>query len=90
MRLWNEIIMKRYYFNMKSLARHYVENLKLSSVLEFFDKIFTKDLRKLSVQEFSREVDNLPIDNPKIKSYQSVLIHDTNEIRKRGKFIKVK
>jgi len=79
--------LNRYYFNIKPLALEYVENLNLSDVLSFFDRMVSKDLKKLSVQEFSKNVEKLPTDTPKVNSYQSVLIKDTNEIRKRGKFI---
>lgn len=82
--------MKRYYFNIKPLAEEYVQKLKLSDVLNFFDKMVNKDLKKLSVQEFSKNVEKLPTNTPKINSYQSVLIKDTNELRKKGKFITLK
>lgn len=82
--------MKRYYFNMKPLALEYINKLKLSDVLDFFDKMVTKDLKKLSVQEFSKNVEELPTITPKVNSYQSVLIKDTDELRKREKFITIK
>ena len=82
--------MKRYYFNMKALAVEYVENLKLSDVLSFFDKMVNEDLKKLSVQEFSKNVEILPTNTPKVNSYQSELIKDNNELRKRGNFIALK
>jgi len=59
-------------------------------VLDFFDKMVTKDLKKLSVQEFSKNVEELPTITPKVNSYQSVLIQDTNELRNREKFIALK
>ena len=87
-RLWNEIILKRYYFNMKKLAKKYVRHIKLSDVLTFFDKMVIKDLKKLSVQEFSKNVKKLPTNKPKIKQYQSILMKRADEIRRRKKFIK--
>lgn len=75
---------------MKPLAQEYIEKLKLKDVLNFFDKMVTKDLRKLSVQEFSKEVDELPTNTPKVNTYQSVLIKDANELRSKGKFIILK
>jgi len=75
---------------MKPLARQYVKNLKLTDILNFFDKMVMKDLKKLSVQEFSKDVKEIPKNTPKINEYQSVLIKDYNDIRKRGKFIKFK
>lgn len=75
---------------MKPLALEYVSKLKLKDVLDFFDKMVTKDLKKLSVQEFSKNVEELPTITPKVNSYQSVLINDNDELRKRGKFITLK
>jgi len=75
---------------MKPLAEEYIQNLKLSDILKFFDNMVRKDLKKLSVQEFSKDVDKLPTSTPKVNEYQSVLLKDTNELRKRGKFIKLK
>ncbi len=75
---------------MKPLALEYVQKLKLSDVLNFFDKMVNKDLKKLSVQEFSKNVETLPTNTPKVNSYQSVLIKNANELRKKGKFITLK
>ena len=50
----------------------------------------SKDLKKLSIQEFSKNVKKLPTNKPKIKGYQSVLMKRFDEIRKRKKFIKFK
>ena len=86
-RLWNEIVLKRYYFNMKKLAKSFAKTIKLEDVLKFFDKMVSKDLRKLSVQEFSKNVLKLPTTTPKINKYQSVLMKNFDDIRKRKKFI---
>jgi len=86
-RLWNEIVMKRYYFNMKRLAKKYMKKVKLDDVLKFFDKMVSKDLKKLSVQEFSKNVMKLPTNTPKVKKYQSILMKDYEDIRRRQKFI---
>jgi len=75
---------------MKPLALEYVEKLTLKDVLNFFDKMVKKDLRKLSVQEFSKDVEKLPKEAPKVNSYQSILIKDTNQLRKREKYITIK
>jgi hypothetical protein len=75
---------------MKPLALEYVEKLTLKDVLNFFDKMVNKDLRKLSVQEFSKDVEKLPTESPKVNSYQSILIKNTNELRKREKYITIK
>lgn len=87
-RLWNEIVLNRYYFNMKKLAKKFVKKITLKDVLSFFDTMVTRDLKKLSVQEFSKNVKKLPTNKPKIKKYQSVLMKKSDEIRKRRKFIK--
>ncbi len=87
-RLWNEIILKRYYFNIKKLSKKFAKNIKLEDVLNFFDKMILKDLRKLSVQEFSKHVEKLPYTTPKVNNYQSLLIRDNDEIRNKKKFIK--
>ncbi len=87
-RLWNEIILKRFYFNMKKLAKRYVRKVTLNDVLIFFDKMVKKDLKKLSVQEFSNLIKKLPENKPMINNYKASLMKKTDELRKRRKFIK--
>ena len=86
-RLWNEIILQRYYFNIKKISKKFVKNIKLEDVLNFFDKFASKDLKKLSVQEFSKNVEKLPTNTPKVNGYQSILMKDNDDIRKKRKFI---
>jgi insulysin len=87
-RLWNEIILKRYYFNMKKLARRYVRKITINDVLDFFDKMVKKDLKKLSVQEFSNLVKKLPKNKPIVNKYKAFLMTRTDKLRKRKNFIK--
>jgi len=85
--LWNEIILKRFYFNKKKLVKEYTDDLELSDVLNFFDSMVDKNLKKLSVQEFSKKVKKLPSHVSKIRNYQSILLNDINDIRNREKYL---
>jgi F0F1-type ATP synthase beta subunit len=88
-RLWNEIITGRFYFNIKNVVEEYVKMIKKEDVLKFFDThMFKHKLRKLSVQEFSQKVDELPTDTPIVRGYQSVLLKSMDDLRKRNKFLK--
>lgn len=63
--------------------------IKKEDVLNFFDTyMFKHKLRKISVQEFSHKVEQLPTDTPVIRGYQSILLNSMDYLRKRNKFLK--
>ena len=65
-----------------------VKKITKDSLIKIFDKIFDTDLSKLSVQEFSKNINELPTTTPFLRNHQSFLIEDENYLRDRNKFLK--
>lgn len=86
-RLWNEILSKRNYFNLKSKVKKLESTIKKTDLLNFFDKIFEDKLKKLSIQEFSTKIKEIPEKVGLVRGIQGKLINDNNYFRKREKFI---
>lgn len=74
---------------MKALVRDFTEDLKLSDVLKFFDVMVTKDMKKLSIQEYSKNVKEIPTSTPKVRTYQSVLMKNNDDLRNKKKFVEL-
>ena len=51
-RLWDEIVTQRGYFNLDDDIKEVTKSLKMKDVLEFFNTVFNRKLRKLSIQVF--------------------------------------
>jgi hypothetical protein len=63
--------------------------LTKDNLLEFFDNMVQKDMKKLSVQEFSQKAQEIPTTTPEIRGYHSKLIDNHDFLRKRNKFVKL-
>lgn len=74
---------------MKRLVRDFIDDLTLSDVLKFFDVMVTEDLKKLSIQEYSKNVKEIPTSTPKIRNYQSVLMKNNDDLRNKKKFVEL-
>ncbi len=72
---------------MRAIAAKYVKNLTKKDVLSFFDELVKKDMKKLSMQEFSQKAKQVPSSTPVVRGYQSILIKKINYLRKRNKFL---
>ena len=88
-RLWNEIITNRRYFNIFQIVRKFSLNIEKKDLIKFFDKLFSKDLAKLSIQEFSSPVKLVPRTSLKVNGLKGILIKTKNFFRKRNKYLKL-
>lgn len=70
------------------MALSFSEKISKEDLLAFFDKMVKNDLKKLSVQEFSKLALTVPKSTPEIRGYQSELIERENHLRDKNKFIK--
>lgn len=88
-RLWQEIVIKRKHYDMKKLVKKAIKKITKEKLLRFFDKMVNTKLKKLSIQEFSQKVKEIPKALPKIRGYKAKLIDQNNMdlLRKKGKFI---
>jgi secreted Zn-dependent insulinase-like peptidase len=87
-RLWNEIIRGNNNYNINSKLKQIVRKLEKKHMIKFFDDLFTNNLAKLSIQEFSNKVKRIPRKTPKVKGRIAKIIKSRNMFRKRNKFIK--
>jgi len=88
-RLWGEIINKSRYYNIKPISRAILESLTLSELLLFFDQKIYNKLSKLSIQEFSSRVQNLPTSTGIVRGVKGVLISDRNYFRKKNQYLNI-
>ena len=72
----------------KGVAKVY-ENVVLNVIIpdDIFDHVFNDELKKLSVQEFSRKIKKIPETLPKVRGFKSVLIKNKDFLRKKNEFI---
>jgi secreted Zn-dependent insulinase-like peptidase len=69
-RIWWELTSGRKYFNFQFIVKKYFEIIKKQNknhIVEFYDNIFTKNLKKLSIQQYSKNV-NVNSDNEGLKN----------------------
>jgi len=86
-RLWNEVVTERHYFNIKSKVKKVVSKIEHKNLIEFFDQIFEKKLKKLSIQEFSSKIKKLPKKVGEVRGFKGKLIKNKNFFRYKNKFI---
>jgi secreted Zn-dependent insulinase-like peptidase len=87
-RLWNEIVTENTNYNFSSKLKQIVRKLKKKEMIKFFDNLFTINLAKLSIQEFSNKVKRLPKKTQIVKGRIPKIIKSRNFFRKRNIFIK--
>jgi insulysin len=59
-RIWGEMISRRRYFDIRRIVNYFIKVneksfLKKQNILDFFDEVFTKSLKKISVQVFNKD-----------------------------------
>lgn len=91
--IWDNILEKKN-FNLKYELNEDSKKLSKLQIINFFDEIFNLNLRKLSIQEFSNQIEQIPAGlninkrNGKFMNFIPKLIPDGdfNYFRKRNKF----
>lgn len=87
-RLWFEISTGNTNFNISKKIKRFIKNTEKKDMLKFFDDIFTKNLSKLSIQEFSNKIKSLPKTSPIVKGRYAMLIKRTDLFRKRNIYLR--
>jgi insulysin len=87
LRLWDEIVTGRGYFDIEKIYKHNAKNMTKELILKKFDEVFDKKLSKLSIQEYNnKKIEHC--EEPKdIHGVTPVVLKDEDVLRNGKKFM---
>lgn len=88
-RIWKKISLNKKEYNEKAIVKKLIRKTSKAKLLKFFDKIFTTNIGKLSIQEYSKETGSIPVQVNEVKRgkkiIKTILIKDFDYFRDLNK-----